>query len=1751
MKPPTKSVFSHKFVVVLVPLAALCLVTMALSQHQLPAYSQGIASSPPAMEGVSSTPTPTPCPTHPPTGDRVKLRSEDEIVVAARHWHDDYYLRNFVLDTTDSGLSLTESVVYTGSSALSHVRRLSVAAADLNGDGTVERVSAFRDNSDRLSAISSASGATGSAWYRDGDVYKGENVNWIDIDSGDLDRSGDDEEVVIAFEDDYNAIHVVLLNGAANGAIAHAVNQDYGNWTANQDPAGLGNVGYVAVAVGDLNGDGFKDEIVTVMKDGSKHLHVVILRRNDDGTMTPLYNQYWTSHDRDNVAKEELLYTNYGNWRPIDVTTGDVDGDWRDEAILGFRTGDDQSPRFQLLALKFVQETHGTTHLDDRLVMDDQVYINTTLGNHNPKAAQTVSLSAGDLDGDGVDEIAVGLGTMHWETDISPSESWQPVLQTFAYIPVADPAWQTNCPNHDEGDPPCFYRTGLFTGLGSQQIPAFTEDETILSAVNVATGELDDDGMDEIVLARVYPFDEGDLRVYTFNAEAGLSSVYASYEIGSSHKFGNFWLDLGDVNGDSRYGTYHGICYSKPEMNIVSVIHAPPHGPDEEWGRNYSDAKATFGYESSQGQGTVTGTDVMIGGSVTIGYEVDGIGPSFTYEWEKSCFAEDQQTTTHSDGGRYYTRAPWEVDPAIPGDEASFANLNLVKTDYDCYRYTEPTWGDMDVCVPTLAVNTAHTLEWWYTDGLATYPASWVPVGINLAQGLGASATQSGIYQSAAASRAVDGNTDGNYAHNSVSITSNQAYPWWQVDLGGVQQIDGVQLWNRTDCCSDRLQNFYVFVSEEPFTSNDPNQLIAAGVWHHHVTADQGWRVTTTVPVSQRGRYLRVQLAGANYLQLAEVQVWGWPGEPVLWPRGVPANIDGETFKITWRNGREQAVPGQIVHVYNGNPQLVDPGYSGGGPTIGFGNESEQVVGSSTSNKYTLGMEVKGSSAELSTGTTQKNAHILSWSEEISFDTDIAGPPNVAPKEPTYTFAPYVWLQEARSSGGVNQAFLVLDYWVPQYYPSTESAASPPVAAASPVLTPTVPLLTSPTHPDGATWYTASTATFTWAQPAGDPAVIAGYNWHLDGTADTALGQRIRGLANEITYTGLPDGIWHMHVRAASDGGQWSDSAHRAIRVDANAPQVVLTVDPAWPTGSNGWYVTPLTVTVAATDTPGSGVLVVEFSTDGVAWQPYSAPLAFAADTASTTVFARATDAVGHTSEPVSTTFKIDGTAPDSHVTGGQGPGAWIATVLTNTVGNQELVLAGAIADDLSGRSGMDLNYNGMDWTSSHHIGVWHPLPGQPQIEVNWIYTATNEFGAGYHIFTGQSQDQAGNLEQPYEIARVLKLPLGSPDLGGSSVTASPGSVRPGDMVHFVLTARNAGWQDALVAITNTLPVGLTPVMDTLDPSVSYDPAAHTLTWPATLLWPGQAERHSFDAQVSAGVPATTLSNQATFHAFWPNTDLLEPEQRQEFTDREQTVTAETVVVVDPSLPAGADFTPPWVKVALGEKQAVTDPQIHLGIAAAPDARWMALREWTPDPVSGVWTVAHNSGWIDYTSVYTWTLSAGQGVKYLGLWVADSAGNVSTLDEQSLVFVNRLDGPQALADGERVQYRGYIERGSWVLAILRTISGDPDIHVWRPHNGYRPDGFSNDTVLPGQVEDLGTRFVQQSGRILVEIQAAGASEYELQVTGGTSGGTAMTHAPATKELPAHPLTISDPLSANQLGVVPSLQSKTYLPLMLR
>jgi azurin len=66
-------------------------------------------------------------------------------------------------------------------------------------------------------------------------------------------------------------------------------------------------------------------------------------------------------------------------------------------------------------------------------------------------------------------------------------------------------------------------------------------------------------------------------------------------------------------------------------------------------------------------------------------------------------------------------------------------------------------------------------------------------------------ARQSSTNTNAPAQRAIDGNTDGRWDANSSTHTQDEDAPWWEVDLGGASPIDRIVLWNRTDCCQDRL----------------------------------------------------------------------------------------------------------------------------------------------------------------------------------------------------------------------------------------------------------------------------------------------------------------------------------------------------------------------------------------------------------------------------------------------------------------------------------------------------------------------------------------------------------------------------------------------------------------------------------------------------------------------------------------------------------------------------------------------------------------------------------------------------------------------------------------------------------------------------------------------------------------------------------------------------------------------------------
>jgi hypothetical protein len=141
---------------------------------------------------------------------------------------------------------------------------------------------------------------------------------------------------------------------------------------------------------------------------------------------------------------------------------------------------------------------------------------------------------------------------------------------------------------------------------------------------------------------------------------------------------------------------------------------------------------------------------------------------------------------------------------------------------------------------------------------------------INLAFGKHATQSSTYLYHSIipVSGYAVDGNTDGYFLNKSTTHTNYEQGAWWQVDLGSKKNINQIIIYNRTDCCVDRLSNYQVSISNKADFSTHTYQQ------DFHVAPNPKKTIKLNTPGKQ-GRYVRIQLLDKNYLSLAEVQVMG------------------------------------------------------------------------------------------------------------------------------------------------------------------------------------------------------------------------------------------------------------------------------------------------------------------------------------------------------------------------------------------------------------------------------------------------------------------------------------------------------------------------------------------------------------------------------------------------------------------------------------------------------------------------------------------------------------------------------------------------------------------------------------------------------------------------------------------------------------------------------------------------------------
>ena len=110
---------------------------------------------------------------------------------------------------------------------------------------------------------------------------------------------------------------------------------------------------------------------------------------------------------------------------------------------------------------------------------------------------------------------------------------------------------------------------------------------------------------------------------------------------------------------------------------------------------------------------------------------------------------------------------------------------------------------------------------------------------------------------------------DGNQNSNSWTATALMQNNWWRVDFGITRNIAGGTIWVRSDCCTDRLDGFGLWIGNS-LTYNGQDNV---NCYHATTTQHHSSPFTHLFKCIGSGRYFFVHLPSNNLLSLAEVEV--------------------------------------------------------------------------------------------------------------------------------------------------------------------------------------------------------------------------------------------------------------------------------------------------------------------------------------------------------------------------------------------------------------------------------------------------------------------------------------------------------------------------------------------------------------------------------------------------------------------------------------------------------------------------------------------------------------------------------------------------------------------------------------------------------------------------------------------------------------------------------------------------------------
>jgi glucose/arabinose dehydrogenase/type 1 glutamine amidotransferase len=183
---------------------------------------------------------------------------------------------------------------------------------------------------------------------------------------------------------------------------------------------------------------------------------------------------------------------------------------------------------------------------------------------------------------------------------------------------------------------------------------------------------------------------------------------------------------------------------------------------------------------------------------------------------------------------------------------------------------------------------------------------------------------------------------------------------------------------------------------------------------------------------------------------------------------------------------------------------------------------------------------------------------------------------------------------------------------------------------------------------------------YVWVRAVFDGTNVSTY-YSLDGITFTANAPSFPASAlgaNGVTKIGLfakRDGTGsdatvqfdYFHVTGSADPQQ---PAECSTGGDNKAPVTTATVDPEEPNGEEGWYTSPVEVTLTADDGEGEGVERTEYRIDNGDWTEYDEPFTVGGDGVRTVRY-RSVDVAGNEEAPKTLELRIDENAPETTAT--------------------------------------------------------------------------------------------------------------------------------------------------------------------------------------------------------------------------------------------------------------------------------------------------------------------------------------------------------------------------------------------------------------------------------------------------------------------------------------------------------------------